>query len=430
MIMSILNPFFKPSLGLVAAGVLAASTSLAQTGALRDFSERRFLLEAGGQLRDREAAQRDREADLYNAGQEALEEDRWDRAIDRFRRCAELKGAHADGALYWQAYAHSRLGDRPAALSTIAQLLKAYPESGYVKQAQALEQDLRRQAGQPVRPEDQPDDDLKLYAINALQHMDPAAATEMLATLLQGNNSPRVKARALFVLAQNSSPRARQIIGDIARGNTQPDLQRRAINYLGVHGGRENRELLADIYSSSSNVDVRKAILSAFMVSGERQRLLQAATTEQVPELRGHAVDQLGVMGAHDELWQLYQKETDAAVKKQIINAMFVGGNATRLVELAKGERDPELRRSAVNKLGLMGASRTGAAIVEIYASDKDPAIRKEALNSLFLQNNAEALVAIARKETDPAMKKTIVQKLSLMGRNKAALDYLMEILK
>ena len=51
-------------------------------------------------------------------------------------------------------------------------------------------------------------------------------------------------------------------------------------------------------------------------------------------------------MGAHDELWQLYQKETRVDVKKQIIQAMFVGGNATRLIELAKTEKNPELRRA------------------------------------------------------------------------------------
>ena len=62
-------------------------------------------------------------------------------------------------------------------------------------------------------------------------------------------------------------------------------------------------------------------------------------------------------MGAHDELWQLYQKETTVDVKKQILQAMFVGGNATRLIELAQTEKDPELRRAAVRNLGLMGGA-------------------------------------------------------------------------
>ena len=44
------------------------------------------------------------------------------------------------------------------------------------------------------------------------------------------------------------------------------------------------------------------------------------------------------------------------------------------------------------------------------------------------MQDNAEALVAIARKETDVEAKKAIVQQLSLM-KSKVATDYLLEIL-
>jgi HEAT repeat protein len=135
------------------------------------------------------------------------------------------------------------------------------------------------------------------------------------------------------------------------------------------------------------------------------------------------------VMGAHDELWTLYQKETSLDVKKQILQAMFVGGNAAKLIDLAKTEQNPELRRVAVRNLGLIGSKRTGEALVEIYGTDKDPEIKKAVINALFIQSNPEALVAIARKEQDVTMKKEIVQKLSLMGSSKVARDYLLEIL-
>jgi len=49
-------------------------------------------------------------------------------------------------------------------------------------------------------------------------------------------------------------------------------------------------------------------------------------------------------------------------------------------------------------------------------------------IQGLFVQGNAKALVDLARKETDPSVKKEIVGKLSVMG-SKEATDYLMEIL-
>ena len=134
-------------------------------------------------------------------------------------------------------------------------------------------------------------------------------------------------------------------------------------------------------------------------------------------------------MGAREELWTLYQKESSNDVKKQILQGMFVGGDSAHMIDLAKSEKHPDLRRVAVRNLGLMGNKRTGDALVEIYAQDKDPQVRRAVIEALFLQNNGEQLVAIARKEEDPSMRKEIVQKLSIMPKSKAITDFLLEIL-
>jgi HEAT repeat protein len=166
------------------------------------------------------------------------------------------------------------------------------------------------------------------------------------------------------------------------------------------------------------------------MIAGDRARLLALAKTETVPELRGEAVQQLGVMGAHAELSDLYSTETTVDVKKRIIQAMFVGGSSDKLIELAKSEKDPQLRRAAVRNLGLMGAARTGDAIKAIYLSDTTPEIRREAINALFLQSNGRVLVELARAEKDPQMKKEMVSKMTNMSKSKEVTDYLLELLK
>ena len=56
--------------------------------------------------------------------------------------------------------------------------------------------------------------------------------------------------------------------------------------------------------------------------------------------------------------------------------------------------------------------------------------MKKAVIEGLFLQSHADALVTLARKESDPALKRSIVEKLSLMGGSKVAMDYLMELLK
>jgi HEAT repeats/Tetratricopeptide repeat len=379
--------------------------------------------------RQRAEDRRQRADDRYEAGQDALEEGEWARAAERFRQVAAAGQGRVDAAMYWLAYAQAKLAQNADALATLSDLSRTFPKSRWLSDARALEMELRRSAGQPVSPEAQADEELKLLAIQSLQHSDPAQAVPMLQKLLQGTQSPRLKERALFVLAQSSSPDARKVMTDIARGTgSNPDLQRKAIQYLGVAGSAENRQLLADVYQSSTDVDVKRQVLRAYMVSGDRARVLAAATGEKAPELRQEAVRQLGVMGARDELWQLYQKETDAAVKRQVLQALFVSGDATRLIELANTETDPELRRTAIRQLGTMGASRTGEALTGLYQKEKDPALKRTIIQSLFVQGNAEALVAMARKETDVEAKKAIVQQLSLM-KSKVATDYLLELL-
>lgn len=79
--------------------------------------------------------------------------------------------------------------------------------------------------------------------------------------------------------------------------------------------------------------------------------------------------------------------------------------------------------------MGLIGKDRTGSTLISMYAGAKDRATSKAVLQALFLQGNAQAIVDIARKETDPEMKKDAVQKLSLM-HSKVATDYMMELLR
>jgi HEAT repeat protein len=383
--------------------------------------------EAKERERQRAQGERDRENSIYEQGTNALWENRWDRALTYFTRLAELKGTRADAALYWKSYAQNRLGQRAEALATLSELLKTHPTSGYIRQAKALQVEA---AGQTARPESQNDDELKLIALNGLAQSNSPEAIPLIENLLNGTASPALKSRALFVLAQINSPRSREVLKSVAKGSSIPELQGRAIQYLGQQGGTESRALLAEIYASSTDVDVKRRILRAFMSAGERDRLFAAAQSESNPDLRQEAIRQLGAMGANDMLWQMYQKESSPDLKRQIISALQVGGNVTRMIEIAKTERDPDLRRAAVRNLGIMGSKAAGDSLIELYATEKDEDIRRTIVNGLFQQGNATALVALARKEPDIAMKTEIVKRLSNMGNNAVAKAYLLELLK
>ena len=411
------------------APVLAARARMLVDSMTFDFGQKP---DRESELRDREAElrerEREREAQWYSEGQNAADEYRWDRALTFFNRVIELKGSKADAALYWKAFSQNRLGQRTEALATVSELAKSHPNSPYRRQATVLEAEVRREIGQPVRPQDSADDEVKLMALQALQNTAPEEAVPMLEKVLEGTSGRKVKQRALYVLAQSKSPRAREVLRNYAKGSSTPDLQSQAIQYLGVHGGAESRAVLAEVYGGTADVDVKRRILRAFMVAGEKDRLFKAAQGEQNAELRSEAVSQLGNMQAHEELWQLYQKESAVDIKRRIIRSMMAGGSVDRLIELAKAEQNPELRREAVRALGQMRSARTGDVLVQIYGSDNNVDVRKSVVNALFIQENATALVGLARKEQDVTMKKEIVSRLSNM-RTKVATDYMIELL-
>jgi len=68
---------------------------------------------------------------VFAEGTRAINEGRWTDAVAIFSKIAENKSDHADGALYWKAYAEDKLGHSAAALDSCAALLADYPKSSW-----------------------------------------------------------------------------------------------------------------------------------------------------------------------------------------------------------------------------------------------------------------------------------------------------------
>jgi len=317
---------------------------------------------------------------LYDQARQAIENSQYDLAIRNLDRLISDKLAKvnekvskADAAMYWKAYSQSKLDLSKEALQTVAELSKQFSASPWVKDARALAVEIQQANGQPISAELQNDEELKLLALRGLMQADPDKGVPVIEKMLAGGASPRVRDRALFVLSQSRATRARDVMLSTAKNNANPDLQRTAIRYLGMMGGAEGRDVLLGIYRSA----------------------------------------------------------TDTSVKRAILQSYFMSGNLEQTVEIAKTEKDSELQRAAIRNLGVMNRNGSTAsdALVSIYKSDAQLENRRLIINSLFTLHNAKALVDLARAEKDPSLKKEIVSKLSIM-RAPEATDYMLELLK
>ena len=339
-----------------------ASQSLDENQDERQQAER----ERQAQAREAEQERAERMQELYDEGRDALDEDQFQEAERSFTELVKLNGPQTDAALYWRAYAQNREGKKEAAIGTIAELKKRYPQSRWKKDGEALEIEVRSTTGSKSNPEAQNDEDLKLLALQGLMNSSPDKAIPLVEGILNGAGSPRVKSKALFVLAQNGSPQAEAVLGKIARGQSNPDLQRKAVSYLATFGGKGAGKILAEVYTSSNDPEVKRAVIRSYIISGDREQLAALAKSEPNPELRKEAVRNLGITGGQAELQALYAKESDRGVKEEILNAYFIGGDAKGLIAAAKTEKDPELKKKAVQKLSLMGSKEANEYLMEL----------------------------------------------------------------
>lgn len=348
--------------------------------------------------------------DVYRAGQRDIDAGRWTQAIDKFGQVARKGGTETDAALYWKAYAENKAGRSQQALATLRQLSGGHPKSEWIDDAKALEVEIRGGSGPGE------DEELKLYALNGLMASDPERAVPMLQKFLRGNHPPRLKAQALFVLSQSDSPEGHKTLVEVARGSVHPELQLQAIEYLGTAGGDEAMRALDEIYRSA-RPEVRKAVLDAYHIDDRTGRILAIARDGKDP-LQEEAIQHLGSMEARQELRQLYQGLP--GLRMRIVEAMGIADDVESLAGIARQEQNPEVRRQAIQGLGVSDTPEAAKTLRSLYSPSADLPTRKAILEAFMIQDNARALIEIFNAEKDREIRREIVQHLANIDSDEA----------
>jgi HEAT repeat protein len=351
-------------------------------------------------------------SEAYRAGQRALAEERWADAAREFRALAAAGGAEADAALYWQAYAEAKRQHKKEALEALRALRAGHPASAWLDDAEALELELR---GGAHAAEVVADDELKLYAVDALMQMDAEKAIPVLERILAGDQPAAVKERALFVLGQSDSPRAREILIRTARSAGPLELRAQAVQALGIAGEEADVAALAAISrDASAPPELRAKVLEAYLIAGREAELAAAARTDPDPRLRVKAIELLGAMDAEEALRALWATEKDPEVREKLLQSFGIAGDVATLA-LAARDEDPRIRRKAIEGLAISDSPESARELERLYGATSDLADKQKVLEAFMIQDDAETLIRLFRAEKDPALKKKIVQQLALL---------------
>jgi hypothetical protein len=254
-----------------------------------------------------------------------MDENRWQEAVSAFDKVIRDKGKRVDAALYWKAYSLNKLGKTQLAIATCDQLHSQFADSPWNKDCNAISVDVQvdpkvMTADQtkmkmdhvhphvriaPIRPDmgggeggvtRGSDEDLKILALNSMLYRDPTTALPLLRGILSGNQPLRVKKHALFVLAQSKSPEAEGILRDAALGKLDPQLQGQAIQAMAVFQGKRANDTLAEVYRTTTDPKIKNSIISAMFITKDASRMVEMARSEKDLELKRRIVSELALM--------------------------------------------------------------------------------------------------------------------------------------
>lgn len=341
------------------------------------------LLGQRGDARSAEQALREAEREIFRSAEEVA------RAEER----AEARALRGTGARRQQA-CEDEDEVRAAAINALMQMRadRALPVLRKVlERRDECSAPLRKQAifvlsqhGDDAEVEDimldvarnDPEPEVQEAAVFWLSQVGSERAVDALADILVTSDDPRIQEKAVFALSQHMSDRAATILADYARDGSKPDnLRADAIFWLSQHGAYSDSQFLIELYPQLDSPELKEKVFFALsQVQDEAAldwMLERALDRSEDMELRKKALFWAGQSGIEiSRLEGLYDTDLDREMKEQIIFALSQRydepGAIEQLIDIARTETDPELRKKAIFWLGQSGDERAIQFLLEL----------------------------------------------------------------
>ena len=212
---------------------------------------------------------------------------------------------------------------------------------------------------------------LRTRAVRSIARLD-GQATAALVSLADAND-PVISRAAFQSLGRSADPRARDALRRKVREGTIPEGSRKAA--IEALGGRDavaaDFTLLREIWPRLTDEASREGVINALAEAGGAENLrwllAQSADSQMSASDRARAIRGAVRAGATTaDLIRLYDAGQDRRVKDALIEAMGrIGDRAAvdKLIQIAREDTDPQIRRRAVNRLSKSSDERAIAAL-------------------------------------------------------------------
>ena len=410
--------------------------------------------------RPREPWAREDPADsLYRIARETLNRGEYRRAAQLFNEITKRfkTSQYAPDCAYWEAFARYRLGgtdDLKEALRILegkgeVQITPASFERGdsnvdvsalraRVQGALAARGD--RAAADAVAREanqssgcDREQVGVRAEALSALGQMDRAAAIPVVKKVLARRDECTVelRRRALYVIARDADAESVTLIIDVARNDPDQGVRSEAMRWLPRVAGDNAVPQLEDMLRTSSDEQTQRSAIAALSsIDSDRARKAVRAIIERndaSERVRADAIinlsrDREGRTVSADEinyLRSLYGKLESPRLREAVLTSVSrieTADNMQFLLGIARNQNEnTSLRATALQRLGRMSNVNLDD-VAKLYDVADARSLREQLLYALYQRKEPAAvdkMMEIARKDTDPQIRRTAISLLA-----------------
>lgn len=248
---------------------------------------------------------------------------------------------------------------------------------------------------------------LKVAAIEALISAPPQRALPIVTRVLRGDESDKIKEKALFVLSQIELQEAQDLLLEVARTGS-PGLREEAVRMIGISGDPAGLASLVELYRAG-DADMREAVLAAYLIADDADAVLAIAEAATTADEFESAVRTLGAMNASEQLRALRGSK---GMSETLIEAYAIAGDTESLRELALDGSDPQQQAEALHGLAVAGGSEANEILMQVYRGTRDEELKEAALEGLLIADYDEGVLMLFQESQDPKEKRRLLETL------------------
>lgn len=437
-----------------------------------------FEFNVGG-ARDRLSEARPRRAwasedpadSLYRVARETLIRGEYRRAAQMFSDIVKRfpKSEYVVSCTYWEAFARYRSGSTEdlrqalrildegrTSLATLrtnqdaqvdvnalrARVQAALAARGDEDAARALRREANEQSS--CDPEEMA---VKAEALSALGQMDANSALPVVKKVLARRDecTKELRRRALYVVGRQAGPEAAGIILDVAKNDTDASVRGEALRWLPRVAGDNAVPQLEEMLRTTTDESAQRTIISSLnSIDSERSRRAVRAIIERADaseRVRYEAIvsflrERDGRQPTTEEqayIRGLYSKLEAPKLREAVLISLSrveTTENQQFLMGIVRNQNEtPSLRAAALSRLGRM-ESVSVADIARLYDVADTRSLREQVINGLSQRKENQAvekIIEIARKDTDPQIRRAAINALS-RSNNELARKFLADM--